>query len=156
MFNTDLWSLVTSQNRTNSHNHMWPSRQGLVNNIYTHRIKIKPFKKHQCFIIAADPFGGDPFKEADPFKASSEDFFKKTTKMDPFSTADPFSKSATLPTKVPAHSEDWSQSKTKNNTVNSSTTKGSLRRASWCHDNIWYSHWKSEKNSDKWISLLFL
>ncbi|KAG7513993.1 epidermal growth factor receptor substrate 15-like 1 isoform X3 [Solea senegalensis] len=44
-----------------------------------------------------DPFGGDPFKETDPFKASSEDFFKKTTKMDPFSTADPFNKSATLP-----------------------------------------------------------
>lgn len=51
-------------------------------------------------IHAADPFGGDPFKEADPFKASSEDFFKKTTKMDPFSTPDPFSKSATLPSKV--------------------------------------------------------
>lgn len=51
-------------------------------------------------VHAADPFGGDPFKEADPFKASSEDFFKKTTKMDPFSSPDPFSKSATLPTKV--------------------------------------------------------
>ncbi|XP_011612723.2 epidermal growth factor receptor substrate 15-like 1 isoform X4 [Takifugu rubripes] len=50
-----------------------------------------------------DPFGGDPFKEADPFKASSEDFFKKTTKMDPFSTPDPFSKSATLPTKQTSH-----------------------------------------------------
>ncbi|XP_034036071.1 epidermal growth factor receptor substrate 15-like 1 isoform X2 [Thalassophryne amazonica] len=47
-----------------------------------------------------DPFGGDPFKETDPFKASSEDFFKKTTKMDPFSTPDPFSKSATLPSKA--------------------------------------------------------
>uniref|UniRef100_A0A7N6B9W3 Epidermal growth factor receptor pathway substrate 15-like 1a n=1 Tax=Anabas testudineus TaxID=64144 RepID=A0A7N6B9W3_ANATE len=53
--------------------------------------KTDPFK---------DPFGGDPFKETDPFKASSEDFFKKTTKMDPFSTPDPFSKSATLPSKV--------------------------------------------------------
>uniref|UniRef100_A0A4W5R200 Epidermal growth factor receptor pathway substrate 15 like 1 n=1 Tax=Hucho hucho TaxID=62062 RepID=A0A4W5R200_9TELE len=54
--------------------------------------KTDPFK---------DPFGGDPFKETDPFKASSEDFFKKTTiKADPFSTTDPFSKSATLPTKV--------------------------------------------------------
>ncbi|XP_053178058.1 epidermal growth factor receptor substrate 15-like 1 isoform X2 [Scomber japonicus] len=52
--------------------------------------KTDPFK---------DPFGGDPFKETDPFKASSEDFFKKTTKMDPFSTPDPFSKSATLPSK---------------------------------------------------------
>uniref|UniRef100_A0A3B3ZH62 Uncharacterized protein n=1 Tax=Periophthalmus magnuspinnatus TaxID=409849 RepID=A0A3B3ZH62_9GOBI len=47
----------------------------------------------------ADPFGGDPFKETDPFKSSSEDFFKKTTK-DPFSAADPFNKSATLPSKV--------------------------------------------------------
>ncbi|XP_072294654.1 epidermal growth factor receptor substrate 15-like 1 [Eucyclogobius newberryi] len=45
-----------------------------------------------------DPFGGDPFKETDPFKSSSEDFFKKTTK-DPFSTADAFNKSATLPSK---------------------------------------------------------
>uniref|UniRef100_A0A8C6MCU3 Epidermal growth factor receptor pathway substrate 15-like 1a n=1 Tax=Nothobranchius furzeri TaxID=105023 RepID=A0A8C6MCU3_NOTFU len=49
---------------------------------------------------SADPFGGDPFKETDLFKASSEDFFKKTTKVDPFSTQDPFSKSATLPSKV--------------------------------------------------------
>lgn len=51
-------------------------------------------------VSAIDPFGGDPFRETDPFKASSEDFFKKTTKLDPFSTADPFSKSATLPSKV--------------------------------------------------------
>ncbi|XP_037625189.1 epidermal growth factor receptor substrate 15-like 1 isoform X3 [Sebastes umbrosus] len=56
-----------------------------------------PFSKQPS--TATDPFGGDPFKETDPFKASSEDFFKKTTKMDPFSTADPFSKSATLPSK---------------------------------------------------------
>uniref|UniRef100_A0A3B4F504 Epidermal growth factor receptor pathway substrate 15 like 1 n=1 Tax=Pundamilia nyererei TaxID=303518 RepID=A0A3B4F504_9CICH len=54
--------------------------------------KTDPFKGY--------PFGGDPFKETDPFKASSEDFFKKTTKMDPFSSPDPFSKSATLPSKV--------------------------------------------------------
>ncbi|XP_036409946.1 epidermal growth factor receptor substrate 15-like 1 [Megalops cyprinoides] len=47
-----------------------------------------------------DPFGGDPFKENDPFKTSSEDFFKKTTKADPFSTSDPFNKSATLPSKA--------------------------------------------------------
>ncbi|XP_068447383.1 epidermal growth factor receptor substrate 15-like 1 isoform X8 [Clinocottus analis] len=56
--------------------------------------KTDPFK---------DPFGGDPFKETDPFKASSEDFFKKTTKMDPFSTPDLFSKSATLPSKQASH-----------------------------------------------------
>ncbi|XP_072555573.1 epidermal growth factor receptor substrate 15-like 1 isoform X2 [Paramormyrops kingsleyae] len=46
-----------------------------------------------------DPFGGDPFKESDPFKSSSEDFFKKTVKADPFTSSDPFSKSSTLPTK---------------------------------------------------------
>uniref|UniRef100_A0A4W6DVW0 Epidermal growth factor receptor pathway substrate 15 like 1 n=1 Tax=Lates calcarifer TaxID=8187 RepID=A0A4W6DVW0_LATCA len=57
-----------------------------------------PFAKQPS--ASTDPFGGDPFKETDPFKASSEDFFKKTTKMDPFSTPDPFSKSATLPSKV--------------------------------------------------------
>uniref|UniRef100_A0A8C2WCH7 Epidermal growth factor receptor pathway substrate 15 like 1 n=1 Tax=Cyclopterus lumpus TaxID=8103 RepID=A0A8C2WCH7_CYCLU len=49
-----------------------------------------PFPKQPP--TSTDPFGGDPFKETDPFKASSEDFFKKTTKMDPFSTPDPFSK----------------------------------------------------------------
>lgn len=57
-------------------------------------------RKSRLNVRVADPFGGDPFKEADPFKASSEDFFKKTTKMDPFSTPDPFSKCATLPSKV--------------------------------------------------------
>uniref|UniRef100_A0A3Q3K8P0 Epidermal growth factor receptor pathway substrate 15-like 1a n=1 Tax=Monopterus albus TaxID=43700 RepID=A0A3Q3K8P0_MONAL len=57
-----------------------------------------PFAKQPS--ASTDPFGGDPFKETDPFKASSEDFFKKTTKMDPFSTPDSFSKSATLPSKL--------------------------------------------------------
>ncbi|XP_014834432.1 PREDICTED: epidermal growth factor receptor substrate 15-like 1 isoform X1 [Poecilia mexicana] len=52
---------------------------------------------------STDPFEGDPFKEADPFKASSEDFFKKTTKMDHFSTTDPLCKSATLPSKQTSH-----------------------------------------------------
>ncbi|XP_075901209.1 epidermal growth factor receptor substrate 15-like 1 isoform X2 [Nelusetta ayraudi] len=51
-----------------------------------------PFAKQPP--ASTDPFGGDPFKEVDPFKASSEDFFKKTTKADPFATADPFNKSA--------------------------------------------------------------
>ncbi|XP_034737587.1 epidermal growth factor receptor substrate 15-like 1 isoform X2 [Etheostoma cragini] len=60
-----------------------------------------PFAKPPS--TSTDPFGGDPFKETDPFKASSEDFFKKTTKMDPFSTPDPFSKSATLPSKQTGH-----------------------------------------------------
>ncbi|KAF0022436.1 hypothetical protein F2P81_025310 [Scophthalmus maximus] len=59
-----------------------------------------PFAKQPP--TSTDPFGGDPFKETDPFKASSEDFFKKTTKMDPFSTPDPFNKSATLPSKQQA------------------------------------------------------
>uniref|UniRef100_A0A3B4V803 Epidermal growth factor receptor pathway substrate 15 like 1 n=1 Tax=Seriola dumerili TaxID=41447 RepID=A0A3B4V803_SERDU len=64
-----------------------------------------PFHSEDPFITDPfkDPFGGDPFKETDPFKASSEDFFKKTTKMDPFSTPDPFSKSATLPSKQASH-----------------------------------------------------
>ncbi|XP_061593424.1 epidermal growth factor receptor substrate 15-like 1 isoform X4 [Cololabis saira] len=58
----------------------------------------EPFAKQPS--SSSDPFGGDPFKEADPFKTSSEDFFKKTRKMDPFSNPDPFSKSATLPSKT--------------------------------------------------------
>uniref|UniRef100_A0A8C7NZZ0 Epidermal growth factor receptor pathway substrate 15 like 1 n=1 Tax=Oncorhynchus mykiss TaxID=8022 RepID=A0A8C7NZZ0_ONCMY len=63
-----------------------------------------PFAKQPSLPAPADPFGGDPFKETDPFKATSEDFFRKTTvKADPFSTPDPFSKSATLPTKVLWH-----------------------------------------------------
>ncbi|XP_062250886.1 epidermal growth factor receptor substrate 15-like 1 isoform X2 [Platichthys flesus] len=60
-----------------------------------------PFAKQPP--ASTDPFGGDPFKETDPFKASSEDFFKKTTKIDPFSTTDPFNKSATLPSKQASH-----------------------------------------------------
>lgn len=51
-------------------------------------------------IPQADPFGGDPFKETDPFKTMSEDFFKRPAKADPFTSSDPFSKSATLPVKV--------------------------------------------------------
>uniref|UniRef100_A0A8C7M9S8 Epidermal growth factor receptor pathway substrate 15 like 1 n=1 Tax=Oncorhynchus kisutch TaxID=8019 RepID=A0A8C7M9S8_ONCKI len=52
-----------------------------------------PFAKQPSLPAPADPFGGDPFKETDPFKATSEDFFRKTTvKADPFSTHDPFSK----------------------------------------------------------------
>ncbi|XP_070799356.1 epidermal growth factor receptor substrate 15-like 1 isoform X1 [Pituophis catenifer annectens] len=48
---------------------------------------------------AADPFGGDPFKESDPFRTSvPEDFFKKTEKSDPF-TSDPFLQNSTLPSK---------------------------------------------------------
>uniref|UniRef100_A0A673WGL1 Epidermal growth factor receptor pathway substrate 15 like 1 n=1 Tax=Salmo trutta TaxID=8032 RepID=A0A673WGL1_SALTR len=52
-----------------------------------------PFSALLDLSLHPDPFGGDPFQETDPFKASSEDFFKKTTiKADPFSTTDPFSK----------------------------------------------------------------
>uniref|UniRef100_A0A8C7EZK0 Epidermal growth factor receptor pathway substrate 15 like 1 n=1 Tax=Oncorhynchus kisutch TaxID=8019 RepID=A0A8C7EZK0_ONCKI len=66
-----------------------------------------PFSALLDLSLHPDPFGGDPFKETDPFKASSEDFFKKTTiKADPFSTTDPFSKSATLPTKVQGSHHD--------------------------------------------------
>lgn len=47
-----------------------------------------------------DPFGGDPFKESDPFRGSApDDFFKKQTKNDPF-TSDPFTKNPSLPSKV--------------------------------------------------------
>ncbi|XP_031430993.1 epidermal growth factor receptor substrate 15-like 1 isoform X3 [Clupea harengus] len=56
-----------------------------------------PFAKQPP--TTTDPFGGDPFKESDPFKTTSEDFFKKPVKVDPFGAPDPFSKSATLPTK---------------------------------------------------------
>ncbi|XP_055073292.1 epidermal growth factor receptor substrate 15-like 1 isoform X3 [Misgurnus anguillicaudatus] len=56
-----------------------------------------PFSKQTSTV--ADPFGGDPFKESDPFRTSSEDFFKKPSKPDPFTNSDPFSKSATLPSK---------------------------------------------------------
>ncbi|XP_021330138.1 epidermal growth factor receptor substrate 15-like 1 isoform X8 [Danio rerio] len=56
-----------------------------------------PFSKPATTV--PDPFGGDPFKETDPFRTSSEDFFKKPSKPDPFTNADPFSKSATLPSK---------------------------------------------------------
>ncbi|XP_065100965.1 epidermal growth factor receptor substrate 15-like 1 isoform X2 [Paramisgurnus dabryanus] len=57
-----------------------------------------PFSKQTSTV--ADPFGGDPFKESDPFRTSSEDFFKKPSKPDPFTNSDPFSKSATLPSKA--------------------------------------------------------
>ncbi|XP_068599541.1 epidermal growth factor receptor substrate 15-like 1 [Brachionichthys hirsutus] len=60
-----------------------------------------PFAKQPSALT--DPFGGDPFKETDPFKASSEDFFKKTVKLDPFSTPDLFSKSAALASKQTCH-----------------------------------------------------
>lgn len=52
------------------------------------------------FPIPSDPFGGDPFKESDPFRGSAtDDFFKKQTKNDPF-TSDPFTKNPSLPSKV--------------------------------------------------------
>ncbi len=48
-----------------------------------------------------DPFGGDPFKESDPFKGtSSEDFFKRTDKADLFGSSDPFGRKPTPPAKV--------------------------------------------------------
>uniref|UniRef100_A0A672KFS6 Epidermal growth factor receptor pathway substrate 15 like 1 n=1 Tax=Sinocyclocheilus grahami TaxID=75366 RepID=A0A672KFS6_SINGR len=62
------------------------------------QIKYLPFLEMNLNAIL-NPFGGDPFKETDPFRTSSEDFFKKPSKPDPFSNADPFSKSATLPSK---------------------------------------------------------
>ncbi|MEQ2252714.1 hypothetical protein ILYODFUR_024661 [Ilyodon furcidens] len=55
------------------------------------------------FLFSLDPFGEDPFKENDPFKGtSSEDFFKRTNKMDPFGSAEPFSRKPTPPAKPSA------------------------------------------------------
>lgn len=54
-----------------------------------------------CLVLSLDPFGGDPFKESDPFKGtSSEDFFKKTDKPDLFGSSDPFGRKPTPPAKV--------------------------------------------------------
>uniref|UniRef100_A0AAR2JHJ7 Epidermal growth factor receptor pathway substrate 15 like 1 n=1 Tax=Pygocentrus nattereri TaxID=42514 RepID=A0AAR2JHJ7_PYGNA len=53
-----------------------------------------PFAKQPP--TATDPFGGDPFKETDPFKTTSEDFFKRPTKADPFTSSDPFSKNKVI------------------------------------------------------------
>lgn len=53
------------------------------------------------FITFLDPFGGDPFKESDPFKGtSSEDFFKRSDKSDLFGSADSFGRKPTPPAKV--------------------------------------------------------
>uniref|UniRef100_A0A671YVX9 Epidermal growth factor receptor substrate 15-like 1 n=1 Tax=Sparus aurata TaxID=8175 RepID=A0A671YVX9_SPAAU len=55
--------------------------------------------------IFIDPFGGDPFKESDPFKGtSSEDFFKRTDKPDLFGSSDPFGRRPTPPAKPSAFS----------------------------------------------------
>lgn len=54
-----------------------------------------------CLVLFLDPFGGDPFKESDPFKgSSSEDFFKRTDKADLFGSSEPFGRKPTLPAKV--------------------------------------------------------
>ena len=48
-----------------------------------------------------DPFGGDPFKESDPFKGtSSDDFFKRTDKSNLFGSSDPFGRKPAPPVKV--------------------------------------------------------
>uniref|UniRef100_A0A8D3DGX5 Epidermal growth factor receptor pathway substrate 15 like 1 n=1 Tax=Scophthalmus maximus TaxID=52904 RepID=A0A8D3DGX5_SCOMX len=48
-----------------------------------------------------NPFGGDPFKESDPFKGTSaDDFFKRTDKSDLFGSSEPFGRKPSLPTKV--------------------------------------------------------
>ncbi|KAF7703091.1 hypothetical protein HF521_022098 [Silurus meridionalis] len=53
-----------------------------------------PFAKQPPTVT--DPFGADPFKETDPFKTTSEDFFKRPTKADPFTSSDPFNPFGTL------------------------------------------------------------
>lgn len=63
--------------------------------VYSCGIFFLLFPKH-----LPDPFGGDPFKESDPFRGSTpDDFFKKQAKSDPF-TSDPFTKNPSLPSKV--------------------------------------------------------
>uniref|UniRef100_A0A3B4U957 Epidermal growth factor receptor substrate 15-like 1 n=1 Tax=Seriola dumerili TaxID=41447 RepID=A0A3B4U957_SERDU len=71
--------------------------------------KSDPFKGLNAFlylfIIYSYPFGGDPFKESDPFKGtSSDDFFKRTDKSDMFGSSDPFGRKPTLPAKPSAFS----------------------------------------------------
>ncbi|XP_070774464.1 epidermal growth factor receptor substrate 15-like 1 [Enoplosus armatus] len=66
---------------------------------------IKPIPSSHCLVLFLDPFGGDPFKESDPFKGtSSEDFFKRTDKSDPFGSSDPFGRKPTPPAKPSAFS----------------------------------------------------
>lgn len=90
---------------------------GLINKMHfhTHEMNLCYWTLLTCSTVCicessslcrhADPFGGDPFKESDPFKTTSEDFFKRPSKADPFTSSDPFSKSATLPVKVKQCSE---------------------------------------------------
>lgn len=64
------------------------------------RRRLKSIPSH-CLVLFLDPFGGDPFKESDPFKGtSSEDFFKRTDKSDLFGSSDPFGRKPTPPAKV--------------------------------------------------------
>lgn len=73
--------------------YIWVLSQSLLQ--FTHEVCFSPLSKHPL-----DPFGGDPFKENDPFRGSApDDFFKKQTKNDPF-TSDPFTKNPSLPSKV--------------------------------------------------------
>uniref|UniRef100_A0A8D0AEA7 Epidermal growth factor receptor pathway substrate 15 like 1 n=1 Tax=Sander lucioperca TaxID=283035 RepID=A0A8D0AEA7_SANLU len=54
-----------------------------------------------CLVLFLDPFGGDPFKESDPFKGNlTEDFFQRTDKSNLFGSSDPFSRKPTPPAKV--------------------------------------------------------
>uniref|UniRef100_A0A3Q1AUY7 Epidermal growth factor receptor pathway substrate 15 like 1 n=1 Tax=Amphiprion ocellaris TaxID=80972 RepID=A0A3Q1AUY7_AMPOC len=73
-----------------------PFKSDLFNGLYTFCIFLTPHVS-----TTKDPFGGDHFKESDPFKGtSSEDFFKRTDKSDLFGSADPFGRKPTPPVKV--------------------------------------------------------
>lgn len=61
---------------------------------------LSPHFSHSL-VLFLDPFGGDPFKESDPFKGTSpEDFFKRTDKTELFVSSDPFGRKPTPPAKV--------------------------------------------------------
>ncbi|XP_047223978.1 epidermal growth factor receptor substrate 15-like 1 isoform X2 [Girardinichthys multiradiatus] len=81
------------------------SRIAMFNSSSKKELPADPFQAEDPFKsdLLKDPFGEDPFKENDPFKGtSSEDFFKRTNKMDPFGSAEPFSRKPTPPAKPSA------------------------------------------------------
>ncbi|XP_043308804.1 epidermal growth factor receptor substrate 15-like 1 [Cervus canadensis] len=91
---------------TNKHTHN-PSPLNQVTHASSLFLAWPPDGARKIPWISTDPFGGDPFKESDPFRGSTpDDFFKKQTKSDPF-TSDPFTKNPSLPSKLdPFESSD--------------------------------------------------
>lgn len=71
--------------------------------LYGNKMSLDPECVDAFLSVFLDPFGGDPFKENDPFKGtSSEDFFRKTDRKDPFGSSDPFGRKPPPPAKVSA------------------------------------------------------